>query len=143
MYRLTETLPPLAPETLTTLDFIYRGDDVTLTVTATYPEDIPEQSVTAGDPFPLADKDIWFTAKHKAKEEDVSAEFQKTSGVGGGITVRAAPNNHIADIEISASDTADMTKSALLVCDVQTKGTKTWTVWKGYLPVYADVTRAT
>lgn len=129
-------------ETLPTLDFIYRGDDVTLTVTATYPEDIPEQDVTAGDPFPLADKDIWFTAKHRTEEHDVSAEFQKTSGEGGGITVRGAPDDHIADIEISASDTADMPKGATLVCDVQTRGTKTWTVWKGNLPVYEDVTRA-
>lgn len=128
-------------EILPTLDPIYRGDDATITIIATYPADIPEQGITAGDPYSLAGKQMWFTAKHKVAEDDTAAEFQKTDG--DGITARDAPDDHICDVEVVPTDTADMTKGATLVCDLQVKGVKTWTVWKGTLPIYADVTRST
>lgn len=127
-------------ESLPTLDSIYRGDDATITITATYPADIPEQGISAGDPYSLAGKQMWFTAKHKTREDDASAEFQKTDE--NGITARDAPNDHICDVEVVPSDTADMTRGATLVCDLQVKGVKTWTVWKGNLPIYEDVTRS-
>lgn len=128
-------------EALETLDPIYRGDDRTIKITATYPEAIPDQDIEAGDPFSLDGLELFFTAKHKTVETDAEAVFQKTSE--DGITVREAPNNHIADIQIAAEDTETMEKGKTLICDVQAMGSQTWTIWKGYLPVYDDVTRAT
>jgi hypothetical protein len=128
-------------EVLEILDPIYRGDDRAITVTATYPEAIPEQDIEAGDPYPLDGVTLYFTAKYTTKFSDEEAVFQKTSE--DGITVRAAPNDHIADIQIAAEDTEGMAKGKTLVCDVQAMGTQTWTIWKGLLPVYEDVTRVT
>ena len=128
-------------ETLETLDPIYRGDDRTIRITATYPEAIPEQGIEVDDPYPLDGVDLYFTAKYKTSFPDADAVFQKTSD--DGITVRDSPNEHIADIQITAEDTEAMVKGKTLVCDVQVMGPQTWTIWKGYLPVYEDVTRAT
>jgi hypothetical protein len=128
-------------ETLETLEPIYRGDDRTIRITATYPEAIPEQDIEADDPYPLDGVDLYFTAKYKTSASDEDAVFQKTSD--DGITVRASPNEHIADIQITAEDTEAMVKGKTLVCDVQVMGPQTWTIWKGLLPVYEDVTRAT
>lgn len=131
--------------TLPVLESMTRGDDRTIKITATYPEAIPESGIAAGDPYPLGDKQIWFTAKYRTRGvPDSDAVFQKTSDLApGGITVRANPNDHIADVDIDPEDTADMPKAATLICDVQAKGAATWTVWKGYLPIVEDVTRAT
>lgn len=134
--------PQLPPEDLPILDFIYRGSDAQIMLTCTFPTDIPEQGITAGDPYPVDDKECWFTGKHKTKESDAEAEFQKTS-MAGNVIARASPDNHIVDVYLEPEDTEDMAKAALLVCDLQVKGAKLWTVWKGYLPVYEDVTRAT
>ena len=128
-------------ETLETLEPIYRGDDRTIRITATYPEAIPEQGIEVDDPYPLDGVDLFFTAKYKTSFADEDAVFQKTSD--DGITVRDSPNEHIADIQITAEDTEAMVKGKTLVCDVQVMGAQTWTIWKGYLPVYEDVTRAT
>jgi hypothetical protein len=128
-------------ETLETLAPIYRGDDRTIKITATYPEAIPDQDIEAGDPYPLGGLTLYFTAKFTAASVDEDALFQKTST--DGITVRASPNDHIADVEITAEDTEMMEEGSTLICDVQAMGAQTWTIWKGYLPVYEDVTRAT
>jgi hypothetical protein len=127
---------------LAVLDPIHRGDDRTIKVTATYPEAIPEQDIEAGDPYPLDGVPLYFTAKYKTTDEDVDAVFQKTS-TAGAIVARAAPDNHICDIEIAAEDTEGMEKGKDLICDVQVMGTQTWTIWKGILPIFDDVTRAT
>lgn len=128
-------------ETLETLDPIYRGDDRAIKLTATYSEAIPDQGIAAGDPFYLDGLQLYFTAKHKTTEADEEAVFQKTSE--DGITVREAPDNNIMDVQIAAEDTEGMEKGKTLICDVQAMGSQTWTIWKGYLPVYDDVTRAT
>ena len=128
-------------ETLETLEPIHRGDDRTIRITATYPEAIPEQGIEVDDPYPLDGADLYFTAKYKTRDLDAEAVFQKTSD--DGITVREPPNEHICDVQIAAEDTEGMERGKTLVCDVQVMGPQTWTIWKGYLPVYEDVTRAT
>jgi hypothetical protein len=122
-----------------------RGDDRVATVTAAFPEAIPAQDVAAGDPYPLVGKTVWFTAKRRASDADADAVFQKKTG-GGGITVRPSPDEHVAEVEIDAADTAGVSSSGeTLFCDVQTKNEdgKVWTVARGHLEVSSDLTRST
>ena len=129
-------------ETLETRDPIYRGDDRTIRITATYPEAIPEQGIEVDDPYPLDGVDLYFTAKYKMSFPDADAVFQKTSD--DGITVRDSPNEHIADIQYNRRGHRGYGQGQA-AADVsrQVMGPQTWTIWKGYLPVYEDVTRAT
>lgn len=91
---------------------IARGDGRIIEVTATYPIDIPLQGITAGDPYPLDDKTVYFTARNKYNEAaTITPVIAKTSG--SGITALAAPNNHIANITITSDDTEDLTQKKL------------------------------
>lgn len=120
------------------------GDDRVLILTATYPEAISEQDIAAGDPFPLTNKELWVTAKRSERDSDEDAVFQKTTA--DGITIRANPNEHIAEVAIDAADTASLPYGTItLVCDAQvkTEDDKTWTMASGKIVVSPDVTRST
>src|SRR5215217_6370836 len=101
---MTERWPQ---ESLPVLDPIYRGDDATLKVTASFPQDIPDQGILAGDPYPLTGKEVYFTAKRKIVQTDAEAQFQKST-LTGAIVVRDAPDDHICDVQVDGEDTADM-----------------------------------
>lgn len=122
-----------------------RGDGRTIKITATYREAIPEQNIGVGDPFPLNDKTVYFTAKRKYSEpDDTTAIFKKTTG-GGGITVRSSPNNHIADVSVVKADTEALERATTLACDCRAKaaGADPITVAKGTLTVSLNATRTT
>lgn len=115
-----------------------RGDDRILKLTATWPEALPP-SIAQGDPYDLSGKALWFTAKLRKTDADANAVFQKTHL--SGISVNPQKSNE-ARIEIKGSDTASLTKDAVLECDAQVKdGEKVFTVASGKLRVKTDVTR--
>jgi hypothetical protein len=100
---------------------IARGDGRVIEVTATWPIDIPVQNITAGDPYPLDSGTTYFTARNKYNEATtITPVIAKTTG--SGITVRAAPNNHIADVTITSADTENLTQKRLF-WDVRHKPT--------------------
>jgi hypothetical protein len=111
-------------------DPITRGDDATLTVTI---------RDTEGDPYPLAGKTLWFTAKKKLSDPDEVAVISKTTGEG----IELLGGTGQAVVRIDAADTANLpNKDTTLHCDVQMlDGGKVWTVVKDTLIVEPDVTR--
>lgn len=122
-----------------------RGDTRTIKITATYPAAIPEQNIAAGDPFPLNDKTVYFTARLKQfAAPDTQIAFAKRTG-GQGITVRSSPNNHIADVAIATADTEGYAASTNLAADCRTKdgSGNLWTVWRGTITIGANATRTT
>lgn len=121
---------------------MYRGNDRRILATATYPEDIPDEEITAGDPFPLTGKTVWFTVKKQYSDIDEDALFQKSTE--DGITIRAEPNDNIAEITIDRADTEGIYQDSIFHYDLQTKNEddKVWTIAEGQLTVEASVTRA-
>lgn len=121
-----------------------RGDTRTIVVTATYPEAIPEQTIAVGDPLPLGDKTVYFTAKPSLTADDDSlALFKKTTGTG--ITVRSDPDDNICDVEIDTADTESVKNTKTFYCDCRVADGvgNLWTVAKGKLAVGENITRET
>ncbi len=120
-----------------------RGDTHTIKITATFPEAIPEQSIAAGASFPLSGKTVYFTAKRSYQDtDDTIVVFKKTTT--SGITVRANPNQHIADVAIAKVDTESLYGGTTLYCDCRVKdGTNIWTVAKGTITITDNATRTT
>lgn len=118
-----------------------RGDRRTIKIVATYPEAIPEQSIVAGDPYPLTGKTVYFTARKKYKET-IAPLIAKTSLTSGGITVRANPNTHIADILLVSDDTESLTIEELN-CDVRAEPStgEPITIAEGTLTIRGNATR--
>jgi len=110
-----------------------RGDDREIVIEAVYPEDVPGEGITAGDPYPLAGATVWFTA------ESLRAAIAKKSGAG------IATSGNIATISIDATDTDNLPGRADFEWDVQirTAGGKIHTMAKGNLTVMPDITRET
>jgi len=120
------------------------GNDRVATVTCAYPFAIPEQGIEAGDPMPVTGLAMWFTAKHNEADPDPGV-FQKTSGVGEGISARPPPNNHVAEVAFDRSDTLQfIDNGATLHCDVavMTADNNLWTVAEGSLTLLPAVTHA-
>lgn len=122
-----------------------RGDPRTITITATYPDPIPEQDIEAGDPLPLGDKSVYFTAKASlALNDDTGALFKKTKT--DGITVRADPDGNMADVELVSEDTEGVKSTKEFYCDCRVLDAAVgdpWTVAKGKLKISENVTRET
>jgi hypothetical protein len=115
---------------------IKRGDDRSLTITATYPAD----HANAGDPYDLTgDKVVWFTAKRHLSDADEDAVILKETGEG--ISVLSPTNT--ARVQIDAADTVGLPdQEIVLQFDVQVKdGTEVITIADGTLSVLPDVTR--
>lgn len=121
---------------------LYRGNDRRILAVATYPEDIPDEDITAGDPFPLSGKTVWFTVKRLYSDIDEDALFQKSTE-DNGITIRADPDNNVAEITIDRADTEGIYQDSTFHYDLQTKNEdeKVWTIAEGTLTVEASVTR--
>lgn len=118
-----------------------RGDGRVVQVTATYPEAVPQLDIEAGDPYPLNDKDVYFTARRKFGEAaTVAPVIAKTKG--SGIAVRSSPDEHIADISITSDDTEDLSLKKLY-WDVRAKpvGQDPLTVAEGVLLIVPNATR--
>jgi hypothetical protein len=112
---------------------ITRGDSVSWSVVITLD----------GVPFNLAGCLLWFTAKTKYTDPDVSAIFQKT--IGDGITV-TTPANGLATIDIVPDDTSALSEvKTVLFWDLQLKdgSDNIYTINSGNLIVNPDVTQAT
>lgn len=92
-------------------------------------------------PADLTDCKIDFTAKRALADPDDKAVFHKS--IGSGITVDV-PTAGTAVIQIEHDDTAEMTRDAKLVWDVQVTDPagKPHTVLRGTLNVLLDVTQA-
>ena len=103
---------------------IYRGDDRTLTITAS---------------ASLTDSEVTFTAKRSKRDADEDAVIQKTTGAG----VEIGDPDTTAEVTIDAADTMDLEPVALY-WDVQVvDGTgSVRTVAAGRLVIKADVTRS-
>jgi hypothetical protein len=118
------------------------GDTRRARLTATWPEDVPEFGVTAGDPYPLSQAEsIRFTAKFSESNDDTQAVVTKYYP-GGGITV----SGNLAYIDFDETDTDDflnMVRPKKLVCDVQvrTPDDDLWTVAKGNWLIDPQTTR--
>ncbi len=97
----------------------------------------------------LANVKMWLTAKRSLADTDAAAVIAKTAGVGGGpggITLNspASTGKSFATVVVNPADTAALTETSRLECDVQLEepdGTKT-TVGRGRISVLADVTLA-
>ncbi len=120
-----------------------RGDGRTIKIVATYPEAIPEQNIAVGDPYSLAGKTVYFTARKAYKEKITTLPLiAKTSLASGGITVRATPNTHIADIVLVSDDTEALTVSVLnFDVRAQVAGGEPITIAEGTLTIRGNATR--
>lgn len=111
-----------------------RGDDRTVRVTATWPEDVPELGVSEGDPYDLTGKRVSFEGRFSRDEEDPF--LLKTTDVGGGVEVRPAPAENVCLVEITSDDTKTLGRSITFKVDVRvfdpTANTR-WTVARGDL----------
>ena len=121
------------------------GDDRTVRVTATWPEDVPEAGATAGDPYNLSGvNEIWFTAKLSRDDDDLQAVFQKTLS-GDGIRLASAGSN-VCYVDVQAADQAELWhhRTNYLYCDVQVRGpdNEVWTVASGTWTLLPQVTRS-
>lgn len=119
--------------TETTLDPMQRGDSYIFEATVTD---------SAGAAVDLTGYSIWSTGKHALTDADGSAVYQVTKA-GGGITVTGASSN-VARVTIPASATTSLTTNVTIFWDVQIKsGDNVYTVARGTLGIYLDVTQAT
>lgn len=110
-----------------------RGNTRVLVVRAYYPEDVPEENIVAGAPFPLTGHDLLFVAK-RSWAVDAEIIFTKTSDVDGGIVVRDTPSDNYADVQIDPADTLLLTRDTTLYCrcDITEQN---WTIAKGSIYV--------
>jgi len=114
---------------MSTLDPIFRGDDVYLDGTIT-------KNGTAQD---ITGCTLWFTLKASKSDPDSAAILQKTTG--SGITVTNAAGG-IYNVRINNSDLASLTVPKTFYWDVQIKDSANivQTVDSGTLTVNLDIT---
>lgn len=90
---------------------IFQGTTVKLDVAITV------DGETAAD---LTGCKLWFTAKERRSDDDADAILQKTSDIGGGITILDAPGG-LARIALTPAESALFSSARLYFYDVQIK----------------------
>lgn len=104
-----------------------RGDDRTIVLEATWPEDVPELGKTEGDPYDLSGKEAVVEAW--ADLQDPGPSFAKNE-LGGALTV----NGNEARVKIEPEDSSGFTESTTLKLRVRvTENGQRWTVGRGEL----------
>lgn len=116
---------------------IKRNSDRVLTLTAYYEVAIPSKGIAAGDPMPLTGRDVVFVAYRDSQDPEGSVQFVKRTGVGNGITVRPAPSDNVADVQVAREDTAGLVDDTTLYCEaqVETADNDLWPLAEGSLHV--------
>lgn len=130
---------------LTSIDLdvkVLRGDSATITLGLTRKN---EQGATVA--FPIADltHEVWLTVKDDTSLGDDASWIQKRLGSPGDMAIRAAPNDWIVDVGVSAGETAVMEPKTYFY-DAQVKvlaSGEVRTMAIGRFIVLPDVTRAT
>ncbi len=118
------------------------GDDRVAIIEATWPVDVPEDNITAGDSYPLEEvSKLWFTVKRSVKDTDEDAVFQKTYPAGG---VEISGSEALVAVGAEDVQTLLPEKDTKLVYEVQvlTADDKVWTVDSGEWTFTKQITRS-
>lgn len=123
---------------------MFAGNGRRVRCTATWPRDVPEMGVTAGQEYDLSlASNVWFMAKAARGDSDAQAVISKAKNLASpnAITFGSGPDANVAYFNITPADTAAFItaeEAEELEVEMQVKHAATgeiWTVVWGHLTV--------